>query len=119
MDMSYSTSSIEIPENVIQEVRMLFHSGHSSDSIGKLMESNGISSDVYESALKLVKKEHYEKRRSRGVVLLGVGGILLLSGFVISAIMFHSNGSPTFALYGLTSVGIGLIVWGMADCLGL
>lgn len=117
--MNSSTSSLEIPEHILQEIRMLHNSGHSTESIGKMMESNGVALDVYEPALKQVKKEYYEKRRSRGVVVLLIGGLLLLSGFVISAIMFHSNGSPTFALYGLTTAGIGLIVWGMADCLGL
>ena len=86
--------------------------------MARLLEK-GIDDNQAQETLNKLKKEHLEKRRKRGLVFIAIGGICLFSGFLLSAILFHSNSSPAIPLYGMTSVGIVLLLVGMADCLGL
>ncbi|MFN3341756.1 MAG: hypothetical protein ACK40M_03610 [Flavobacteriales bacterium] len=101
------------------EAKFLSDSGYDSKAILARLHEKGIDEIQAQETLNKLKKEHLEKRRKRGVIFIAIGGICLFSGFLLSAILFHSNSSPAIPLYGMTSIGIILLLAGMADCLGL
>jgi hypothetical protein len=61
---------------------------------------------------------HYLKRKKRGFKLVLLGSVLLVSGFIITLLLFHSGNSINYAMYGLTIAGISFLLWGMIDLMG-
>lgn len=57
--------------------------------------------------------EQYKKRTKSGLALLVIGSALLLTGFIITCVNFHSDQSFTIIMYGTSSVGIVLLFWGL------
>lgn len=108
-----------LPEELLIEAKAYYESGYDSEEVVRMLCAKGIGENQAKEALARAKKIIFEKRRRRGLLLLGCGALCLFSGFLISAILFHSNASPAIPLYGLTSAGIIFLLFGMADCLGL
>lgn len=82
-----------------------------------LLEKHNDEAMVY-AIVKKVKSEHYAQHRKEGLIILGVGFGLILIGFLITCFNFHSNKSFTFAMYGLTSVGLCIVFWGLYKIVG-
>jgi len=82
-----------------------------------LLQKHNDEAMVY-AVVKKVKSNHYEKHRKEGLIILGVGLILILMGFLITCFNFHSNKSFSFALYSLTSVGVGIVFFGLYKIVG-
>jgi hypothetical protein len=83
----------------------------------KLLQRCG-NEDIVSSILSHVKKEYYLQRREEGTAILGVGLVVILTGFVITCFNYHSNQSVTFTMYGLTSLGILIVFWGLYKIIG-
>lgn len=64
------------------------------------------------------KTDYYNQRRKEGTSILGIGLTLILLGFAITCFNYHSNQSVTFAMYGLTSGGILIVIWGLYKIMG-
>jgi len=110
----------QLPEEVLSLTRSLYESGYENEKIAKELSDKGHHSYI-EIAMEWVKKCHLEKRRIRGIYFLAAGGLCLFGGFLFSAIAFHSDKSDAlnFPLYGLTSIGIVLLLAGMKECIGM
>jgi hypothetical protein len=65
-----------------------------------------------------VRMVFYAKKRKSGLPKLGIGCILLVVGFVLTVINYHSNESFAFVMYGFTSFGLILLFWGLYDIFG-
>lgn len=61
------------------------------------------------------KKSHFELCRKTGLRYISLGCILGLAGFLIT---FNTNRSFSFAMYGLTTVGISFVFRGLYKILG-
>ncbi len=70
------------------------------------------------AVVKKLKSDHYAKHRKEGLVILGIGLVLILAGFLITCVNFHSNKSFTFAMYGLTSLGLIVVFVGLYKIVG-
>ncbi len=68
--------------------------------------------------MKEVKKEYYAARSKKGLQKLVIGSVLLLTSFLVTYINFHAGNSITFVMYGFTSVGSVLIIWGLYEIIG-
>ena len=68
--------------------------------------------------IKKLKSVHYAQVRKEGLTMVGIGCMFILTGFIITFSNFHSNGSITFALYSLTTIGIVVVFWGLYKILG-
>lgn len=64
------------------------------------------------------KKDYYNKRRKEGTSILGIGLTMILVGFVLTCFNYHTNQSVNFVMYGLTSIGILIVLWGLYKILG-
>ncbi|MES2679467.1 MAG: hypothetical protein V4635_06255 [Bacteroidota bacterium] len=69
-------------------------------------------------AITEAKKTHYAALRKQGFRLMVVGCITGLSGFLITCINFNTSRPIDFAMYGLTSVGITTVCWGLFKIIG-
>ncbi|MDP2387461.1 MAG: hypothetical protein Q8M29_13880 [Bacteroidota bacterium] len=73
---------------------------------------------LVEEVIKEVRNAYYKAKRSEGMIKIGIGATLILAGFVITCSNFHSNQSFSFAMYGLTTVGIIIVFWGLYKIIG-
>lgn len=64
------------------------------------------------------KKDHYAQMRKEGIPKIAIGSVLIVVGFLITCLNFHSNKSFDFAMYGLTSIGIVFVFWGLFKMIG-
>ncbi len=85
-----------------------------SVALSKLCEDK----DLIDQVIKEVREKYYKTKRSEGMVKIGIGATLILVGFVITCANFHSNQSFTFAMYGLTTIGILVVFWGLYKIIG-
>lgn len=65
-----------------------------------------------------VRDVYYAKKRKDGMAKLGIGCVLLIIGFVLTVINYHSNESFSLVMYGFTSGGLALLFWGLYDIFG-
>jgi len=93
-------------------------SGDDLESVERLLFSKGASEEQTYEILRPFRKEHYDASRKAGTKILGIGGCFILSGFVITCFNYHSNQSFAFAMYGLTSIGLGLVFWALYKIFG-
>ena len=68
--------------------------------------------------IKEAKNEHYAQMRKEGLAKISIGAICIVLGFLITCLNFHSNKSFDFAMYGLTSIGIVFVFWGLYKMIG-
>lgn len=82
-----------------------------------LLQRNITPSDL-DRAINEIRKNYYARKRKRGTITVGIGSVLLVFGCIITMVL-HSYGYPiNYILYVPTSIGIGLLLWGMIDIMG-
>ncbi len=64
------------------------------------------------------KKEHYEKLRKEGFRFILAGCLIGLCGCLLTLINYNTSRSIDFAMYGLTSLGLAVVFWGLFRILG-
>lgn len=64
------------------------------------------------------KETHFAKRRQRGLIVGGVGVATLGLGFLIQYILYMHDTSFNGIMYGLTSLGIVLVLYAAVEILG-
>lgn len=74
--------------------------------------------EIVATVLGTVKRNYYARRTNEGTNILCIGLVLILIGFVITCFNFHSNQSVTLAMYGLTSLGILIVFFGLYKIMG-
>ncbi len=92
--------------------------GMDFDKIHKLLIQKHHDEPLVYAIVKKIKFEHYTERRNQGLKILAVGVVLILAGFIITCSNFHANRSFAFAMYGLTSLGIFVIFYGLYKIIG-
>jgi len=68
--------------------------------------------------IKRLKKLRHAVKTKNGLTKLGIGALFLVVGFLITCINFHNNQSFTFVMYGFTSIGLVLMLWGLYEIIG-
>jgi hypothetical protein len=68
--------------------------------------------------MKTIRSEFYARKRSRGIKWIAYGSFLLLTSFILTVFLFHKNASIDVVMYGLTSVGIVMLMIGLVDLIG-
>lgn len=103
----------------IGEAQRLTAMGIDKSDIERKLNEMGADATVVETIMAQLKKIHYAKRRSRGVILFFIGAVILVVGFVITFLLFHSGDSMQWAMYGLTTLGTAILFFGIVDIFGL
>lgn len=74
--------------------------------------------ELINEVIKQVKKVHYAVKRKRGLTKVLFGVLFLFAGFAITFINFHSNQSFTIVMYSFTTIGLGILFWGLYEAFG-
>jgi hypothetical protein len=101
-----------------QEVLELLREGESNSAIIAYLHKNGADEATITSLVDKIRKERYAMRRKRGVKLLLLGAVMLLTGFVLTLVFVYNNTSIDYVMYGMTTAGIAVLLWGVVDVLG-
>lgn len=92
--------------------------GKSPDQIREHLLASGAPPGDVETVVKQVKTRMYLKRRKRGFILGVTGSLLLVIGFILTVVFYHSGVSIHIVMYSMTSLGAILLVAGMVDFIG-
>ena len=92
--------------------------GMDFDKIQKELLSRQNDEALVYAIIKKIKFEHYAELRKEGFKILAIGFAFILSGFIITCCNFHANQSIIFAMYGLTTIGIIIVFWGLYKIIG-
>jgi hypothetical protein len=68
--------------------------------------------------LKEARNVHYAVLRKQGFRLILLGCILGVTGFLITLFNFNTSRSIDFAMYGLTTMGMLIVFWGLFKIIG-
>jgi hypothetical protein len=86
--------------------------------IETFLKEEGADEHTISLILGEIKTIYRIRRKKRGFKLVFIGSFLLVFGFVITLFLFHSSVSINYSMYGLTMIGIVLLLWGMVDLMG-
>lgn len=100
-----------------EALELLRHGRDNQDIKVELLKRNANPHDL-EEVMKQVRLIRYRKQRKNGLVFLGIGSFLLVFGFILTAVMFHNNTPFKYVMYSMTTVGIVLILIGLANIMG-
>ena len=108
----------EPPESLQQLAINLYKQGHTQEEISTQLRSKEATDNQLQQALDEIKKLRLTSRRNNGFIWCGIGSFLLVAGCMLTFLL-HSNGqSIRFAMYGLTSIGVLIIMKGLVDVFG-
>jgi hypothetical protein len=101
-----------------KEVIALLEKSQPTEFIEQQLQKQTDDPIIIAVVIKEAKKDYYALMRKEGMARILVGAILMLLGFVITAFNFHTNKSFSFAMYGLTSIGLCFVFWGLYKLIG-
>lgn len=111
-------SQHHFPDGLFHEVWQLYEGGHSSDEILNRLQKRGVDLDAAEAVMSKVKHLRDSKKRRRGLRLVIAGGATLVFAFLVTFLLHQASVDTNIPLYGLTTVGIGLLFTGMVFYMG-
>lgn len=114
MENNYS----DIKQQLFKQAYHLKEMGSTFDEVTIALSKLCEDKDLIDEVIKDVREKYYKTKRSEGMVKIGIGATLILIGFVITCSNFHSNQSFSFAMYGLTTIGIIVVFWGLYNIIG-
>ena len=108
----------EQPEALLQFAANLFKQGCTTEEITTRLRNKGAEDNLMQQALGEIKKLRLTRRRNHGIIWCSIGIFLLVAGCMLTFIL-HSNGQNIrLAMYGLTSLGVVIIIKGLIDVFG-
>ena len=108
----------EIWESLYAHAKECYAKGMNFDDIGDLLLDKHNDEAMVYAIIAKVKSDHYTEIRKQGLIILAIGLVLILAGFFITIFKFNANQLFTFAMYGLTSIGIFVVFWGLYKIIG-
>lgn len=105
-------------DSLYKEVIALLEKGQPTEFIEQHLQKRTNDPITIAVAIKEAKKDYYAFRRKEGLARICIGAVLILLGFIITAFNFHSDKSFSAAMYGLTSIGLGFVFWGLYKLIG-
>jgi hypothetical protein len=97
------------------KVMKLHREGYPVATIQNILKNEGLDEVLITEALCKLKLILYKKKKSKAVIIMVVGAAILLIGFVMTVLLFHSNHSFDLFLYGFTCIGILLLGYGVYE----
>ncbi len=106
------------PEMHFEQVEKWLAQGQTRDFIHQKLVAAGISEERVSQFVDTILSERLSKRRQRGILLILIGSVLLVLGFLLTVFLFHANASIDVVMYGMTGVGILILMIGLVDIFG-
>lgn len=94
-------------------VNAMLTEGRDMVYIESRLQKEGLDESVISEVFKEVKRIKNAKRTQTGNMLLVIGAILMILGFATCIFQHYNEGSMSFALYGLTMVGLSILFAGL------
>jgi hypothetical protein len=104
-------------ETCTKRSHSLHKEGYPISKIESILRKEGWPDNIVPEVLCQLKLSIYKKRKGKGVLIMGIGGFLLISGFVVTVIMFHMNYDFNIFMYTFTSIGTMLMGYGAYEVL--
>ena len=108
----------EPPESLLQLAINLYKQGNTLAEISTQLRSKEATDNQLQQALDEIKKLRLTSRRNNGFVWCGIGSFLLVAGCMLTFLLHNNGESIRLAMYGLTSIGVVLIMKGLIDIFG-
>jgi hypothetical protein len=105
-------------EDYLSQAHQLIEEGNEFDSVRQHLEASGADALTVDTIIRQIKSLSYLKRRKRGVILGLIGSIMLIVGFILTVIFYHSGVSIHYVMYGMTSIGVILLIAGLVEVIG-
>lgn len=103
---------------LLDYVRDLHQQLNDFDKLAPALAEKSADEELNKKVLSYYKTEYYAHQRKNGMNKIGLGTLVILLGFCITCFNFHSNESFNFAMYGLTSIGICIVFFGLYKIIG-
>lgn len=100
-----------------QEAMSLHRRGYNPDEISGLLLGKGAAEHLVQDIVGRLRSRPASDNRTRGFWFLGIGSFLLAAGFLLTLVLFNAHGMR-FCMYGLTTIGVVLVMKGLADIMG-
>jgi len=105
-------------EHLLEEANKLIETGKVTDDVRRTLGASGVDSETIEIIIHQLRSQQFLKRRKRGFLLGAIGSVMLLVGFILTVIFFHAGISFQYVMYGMTSIGVLLLIAGMVEVVG-
>lgn len=105
-------------DDLLSSAQELLDAGKDLDSIRNALNASGTDNETLELIIHQIKSRKYLRRRKRGFVIGAIGSGILIIGFFLTVFLFHHGSSFNAVMYGMTSVGVILLLIGMVEIMG-
>lgn len=99
------------------KVIKLHRDGYPLETIKSILKKEGLDDVLLTETLCKLKLLIYKKRKGRAGIIMVAGGIIMLFGFIITVVLFHSNHNFNLFLYGFTVIGLLVLSYGVYEML--
>lgn len=96
----------------------LYRRGHNDAEVSEQLKEKGAGESMLKEIIAQVKFLLQARKRKTGIFCCGTGIFLLVAGCILAMILYTNGTNIRFALYGLTTIGVGFTLKGMIDLLG-
>ena len=99
------------------KVLKLHREGYPIATIQNILKNEGLDEVLLTESLCKLKLIIYKKRKSRAVIIMVSGAFIMLFGFIMTVILFHSDHNFDLSLYGFTVIGLIVLSYGVYEML--
>jgi len=97
----------------LSRVNAMITEGRDLGYIESRLQNEGLDESFISDIFKELKRLKNAKRTQNGSILLVIGAFLMITGFATCIFQHYNEGSMSFALYGLTIVGLSILFAGL------
>ncbi len=101
-------------QNQLEMAKKMIEQGRDNASIESYFNQQGLDENTVVQIIKQVKRLRNAKLTKQGSLLILSGVVILGIGFISCILIHYNGGSIGFSLYGLTAIGLVLLVIGLA-----
>lgn len=106
------------PAEHLQDAVQLQKQGWSLDEIKNHLLKKGTSENILQEIISQLRSLRDARKRKSGFICCGIGVGLLVVGCIFTLMLYGSGNSMRIALYGLTTLGVIVLLKGLADLMG-
>jgi hypothetical protein len=106
-------------ESLLNEAKTMFASGHDNTYIDLQFAERGIDDDTIQKIIKEINslKKHHKKRNGQKLIIYGLS--FLAVAFIFTLLSYNPESPTKYVLWGLAISGVGTLIKGIADIIGL
>lgn len=111
-------SNPELYDDLFRLAKDMLEKGQDPPAIEKALSEKTDDIVLLTVVIKEARNAYYTELRTQGFRLIIIGCLTGITGFLITFLNFNTSRSIDFAMYGLTSLGLIIVFWGLFKILG-